>query len=298
MAENQTGAFTFGPYPTSPLDLANAYNTLAANGTRCDPSPVAEILDRDGQPLDQRRRRTRSFSRRSSCPPEAISPGVASVLNQILGRRRRPGRSGRDRHPGRGPRPPDRRQDRDLAGDYSVAFVGDMPQYTASVMVLNPKRNQDVGGFGGGKGATIWHDAMAPILDWAADGAVPARRPPGQEGNTKRVPECGGVNDCEQTLQAAGFRTIIVEVDSDREAGFVVGTSPAAGSACGTRPGDRDPGQQRLGLRGARPRAGAQFRAPAQPEPGRERWPRQRRRRRRRRRWGRNGPGGGGDGGG
>ena len=50
IAENN-GSFTFGPYPTSPLDLASAYNTLAANGTQCDPIPVAEILDRDGQPL-------------------------------------------------------------------------------------------------------------------------------------------------------------------------------------------------------------------------------------------------------
>ena len=30
-----------------------------------------------------------------------------------------------------------------------MAFVGYTPQYAASVMVLNPKRNQDVGGYGG-----------------------------------------------------------------------------------------------------------------------------------------------------
>jgi membrane peptidoglycan carboxypeptidase len=114
--------------------------------------------------------------------------------------------------------------------NYSVAFVGYTPQYTASVMVLNPKRNQDVGGFGGGKGATIWHDAMAPILEGQPMVPFPPADPTVQEGNTKRVPDCGGVNDCEQTLQAAGFRTIVVEVDSDRQAGFVVGTSPAAGS--------------------------------------------------------------------
>ena len=33
----------------------------------------------------------------------------------------------------------------------------------------------------------------------------PPADPRVQEGNTKRVPECGGVNDCQQTLQAAGF---------------------------------------------------------------------------------------------
>jgi len=46
----------------------------------------------------------------------------------------------------------------------SVAFVGSTPEYTASVMVENPNFAQDVGGFGGDKGAQIWHDAMLPIL--------------------------------------------------------------------------------------------------------------------------------------
>jgi hypothetical protein len=34
-------------------------------------------------------------------------------------------------------------------------------------MVLNPKVNQDVGGQGGGMAATIWHDAMQPVLSGA-----------------------------------------------------------------------------------------------------------------------------------
>jgi membrane peptidoglycan carboxypeptidase len=48
--------------------------------------------------------------------------------------------------------------------NFSVAFIGSTPEYTGSVMVENPNRAQDVGGFGGDKGAQIWHDAMAPIL--------------------------------------------------------------------------------------------------------------------------------------
>jgi membrane peptidoglycan carboxypeptidase len=49
-------------------------------------------------------------------------------------------------------------------GNVSVAFVGSTPEYTASVMVENPDTAQDVGGFGGDKGAQIWHDAMLPVL--------------------------------------------------------------------------------------------------------------------------------------
>jgi membrane peptidoglycan carboxypeptidase len=74
--------------------------------------------------------------------------------------------------------------------NFSIAFAGYTPQYSASVMVLNPKGNQDVGGQGGGMGAGIWHDAMAPILTNApmvpfppadpvlAGRTVPANPPP------------------------------------------------------------------------------------------------------------------------
>lgn len=48
--------------------------------------------------------------------------------------------------------------------NYSATFVGYTPRYAASVMVLNPRENQDVGGYGGGRPATIWNDAMTPIL--------------------------------------------------------------------------------------------------------------------------------------
>jgi len=57
-----------------------------------------------------------------------------------------------------------------------VAFVGYTPQFAASVMVLNPKHNQDVGAYGGRGAAPIWHDAMAPILDGQPDVGFP---PPG-----------------------------------------------------------------------------------------------------------------------
>jgi membrane peptidoglycan carboxypeptidase len=44
-------------------------------------------------------------------------------------------------------------------------------------MVLNPKGNQDVGGQGGGMGAGIWHDAMAPILTNAPMAPFPPADP-------------------------------------------------------------------------------------------------------------------------
>ncbi len=44
-------------------------------------------------------------------------------------------------------------------------------------MVENPTSAQDVGGFGGGKGAQIWHDAMLPILSEGPTGDFPPADP-------------------------------------------------------------------------------------------------------------------------
>ena len=45
------GAFTLGVADTTPLDLANAYATLAANGTYCTPLPVVSVTDAAGNPV-------------------------------------------------------------------------------------------------------------------------------------------------------------------------------------------------------------------------------------------------------
>jgi membrane peptidoglycan carboxypeptidase len=111
----------------------------------------------------------------------------------------------------------------------SVAFVGYTPEIAASVMVFNPKEEENVGGFGGGKGATIWRDAMAPILTARGSGAFPPADPTVVRGNTVPVPGCSSVSNCRSVLTAAGFQTATVKTDSDKEDGALVGTSPPRG---------------------------------------------------------------------
>ncbi|WP_116449580.1 transglycosylase domain-containing protein [Blastococcus litoris] len=153
------GSFTLGAEATSPLELANAYATLGAQGTRCDPTPVTAVLDRAGQPLTKD---GQPVVTGDSCTPESIPPAIANTLSQILigDVATSAGTGTRAAVPGH-----------EIAGKTgtaqgrdSVAFVGFMPEYAASVMVFNPKTKQDVGGYGGNLPATIWHDAMAPFL--------------------------------------------------------------------------------------------------------------------------------------
>ena len=158
IAENR-GSFTLGAEATSPLALASAYSTLAAAGTQCDPIPVTAVRDASGAPLLSG---ASPVDTGDHCTAAAIPPEVATTLNSILvGDVDLPiGTGTRARVPGH-----------QIAGKtgtsqnrFSIAFVGYTPRYAGSVMVLNPKRNQDVGTYGGGYAAQIWHDAMAPIL--------------------------------------------------------------------------------------------------------------------------------------
>jgi len=171
---DRRGSFTLGAEATSPLALASAYSTLAANGTQCDPTPVIAVLDRGGQPLANAD--GVAFDTGPHCTPEAVPPAVATTLNQILigDTASAIGTGTRAAIPGH-----------QIAGKtgtsqdrFSVAFVGYTPQYAASVMVLNPKHNQDVGAYGGRGAAPIWHDAFLPILSaQAAEPFPPAGLP-------------------------------------------------------------------------------------------------------------------------
>jgi membrane peptidoglycan carboxypeptidase len=49
---HQWGAFTLGVSSTTPLDMANAYATLAGDGMYCQPTPIERITTQDGAKLD------------------------------------------------------------------------------------------------------------------------------------------------------------------------------------------------------------------------------------------------------
>ncbi|WP_222192659.1 transglycosylase domain-containing protein [Modestobacter italicus] len=154
-------SFAYGTDGVSPLDLANAYATIAASGVKCEPTPVVgitrfdgqQVTGDDGQPL----------VKGDQCA-QVLEPGIANTLNQMMRKDVEPGnrlQTGEAAYI----------SGHQIAGktgtvnkNDSVTFVGSTPEYTASVMVFRPLGNESVGGYGGGKPATIWHDAMLPIL--------------------------------------------------------------------------------------------------------------------------------------
>jgi membrane peptidoglycan carboxypeptidase len=225
--DENNGSFTFGPDATSPLGLASAYSTLAAGGTQCDVTPVTAVLDRFGAPVEDADGVPLPTGDR--CTPEAIPSGVANTLTQMLRKDVEPGHSGQTARRAYVPGHQIAGKTGTTQANVSVAFVGYTPEITAAVMVFNPKEAEDVGGFGGGKGATIWHDAMAPVLEARGSGVFPPADPAVVNGNTRPVPRCSTVGQCRSVLAAAGFKHSTLEVDSDKEAGAVVNTSPPRG---------------------------------------------------------------------
>jgi membrane peptidoglycan carboxypeptidase len=158
VVDNQLGSFTLGPIPTSPLDLASAYATIAAQGTQCDPTPVIKITDANGQPLKDAKGQVVDTG--DHCKPNALQPGVANTLANMMlhvvedGTGQKAAIAGQDIAGKTGT----------IQGDKSATFVGITPKYAVSVMYYNPKQQENVGGHGGGIPAQIFRAAMAPIL--------------------------------------------------------------------------------------------------------------------------------------
>lgn len=227
-------SWILGVSDSSPLELAQAYATFAARGLHCDPRPVTQVLDSQGQSL-------KDFA--SQC--EQVMPGAtADAVNDILRGVMEPGGFGQNIA-----------IDKPSAGktgtnneNKTVSFVGYTPALATAVMVAGANalgtpitlNNQSIGGsyidsaFGSTVAGPIWGDAMAaisaklPYEDFQA--------PPGDEiaGVLTSVPDVTGqsVEAATAALEGAGFTVADGgQVNSEVGEGLVASTSPAAGTS-------------------------------------------------------------------
>ncbi|WP_088992974.1 transglycosylase domain-containing protein [Micromonospora echinaurantiaca] len=129
------GSFTLGVAATTPLDLANAYATVAAEGTWCAPLPVVSVTAPDGERVpvgDPSCKRVldadvaRAATDAARCPVGQQSPygqcngGTATAVNRILDGRPVAGKTGSSER------------------NATETFVGFTPQVAVAGIAANP----------------------------------------------------------------------------------------------------------------------------------------------------------------
>ncbi|MFG1869996.1 transglycosylase domain-containing protein [Micromonospora arborensis] len=226
---HQWGAFTLGVSQTTPLDLANAYATLAADGTFCEPIPVQEIRDPEGNKLDIANPRCeKRFS--TDVARAAVDAARCPVGDKSSSSRCSGSTAGNVRNDVGYP----------VAGksgttdsEKTAALVAMTKQYSVAGIMADPDWPQTnvqmKHAERDGINPPVWEtlrDAMA------GKKAIPFE-PPGQkisEGDQKSIPDvkCIPVEQARSRLKGAGFEPVVssTKIASPCKAGEAAGTSP------------------------------------------------------------------------
>jgi membrane peptidoglycan carboxypeptidase len=165
------GSFTLGVSDTTPLDLANAYATVAADGVYCQARPVQSITDSDGKALSvadpQCRQAVQPDLARAAADAARCPVGQESVYNEcdgatagsvagILAGRPVGGKTGSSER------------------NATETFVGFTPQLSAAAIAANPDSTSDA------VGAAVSDSVDAAVAHTLADAlsGQPARQFP------------------------------------------------------------------------------------------------------------------------
>jgi membrane peptidoglycan carboxypeptidase len=226
---NQWGAFTLGVSATTPLEVANAYATLAADGKYCEPIPVQEIRDPDGNKLDVANPRceqristqvARAAVDAARCPvgdKSATSKCQGATARNVRGIVKAPvaGKSGT------------------TDADKTSALVAMTKQYAVAGIMADPdwpQTNQKMG-------HDVPNGINPAVYETLRDAMVGKERieftpPSGKiiEGDQRSIPDvkCQSVDTAKSRLRGAGFEVAVSDnkVASSCPPGTAAGTSP------------------------------------------------------------------------
>jgi membrane peptidoglycan carboxypeptidase len=254
------GAFTLGVSSTTPLDMANAYATLAGDGMYCEPTPVQEIKTQKGEKIDVGNphctRATSAEVARSALDAARCPVGDQSALGRCKGATA--GNVRRDvGHPVFGK---SGTTDRDKTASLIVG--------TTSIVVAGFMVNPDWANHSD----RMQHPIINPAVFKTAADYMKGKpkenfKKPGNKkltiGEQRSVPnvECSSVGEAKSRLSGAGFDPYVIggQVDSKCPAGTVAGTNPdgraiknspiaieVSNGKGGEKPGKPKPGQPNL----------------------------------------------------
>lgn len=163
------GFFTLGQSPLSGLELANVDATIMSEGVWCPPTPIKEVLDRNGNPVEVKE---------EPCE-QAISKDLANSLAVGMSKDHVGGGTAARAAGAIGWTRPMIGKTGTSQDNASAAFVGATPQYAGAAMVFQPdaypkslcdggpglvyKSCGDPNMWGGGTPARTWFGAMKVI---------------------------------------------------------------------------------------------------------------------------------------
>jgi membrane peptidoglycan carboxypeptidase len=235
-------SFTLSPAPVSTLEMANVGATLMSGGVWCPPTPLLEVLDRNGKKLD--------VAKYEEPCEQAVAEPLANTLVQGMSKDDTEGTATNAARAAGWNRP--------MLGKTgttqqhkSAAFVGATPQYAASVMTFNdsPKpegicdgdRPRLCGGggniFGGKVPARTWFEAMKVIhAPLPVQGLQPGDPRYIDGGPESKVPDVVGRGqaDATATLQNAGYQVEVRQSNRSEPKGTVVNQSPRGAALPGS----------------------------------------------------------------
>ncbi|HEX6340139.1 transglycosylase domain-containing protein [Umezawaea sp.] len=237
---NGNASFTLGPAPVSTLELANVAATLMSGGTWCPPSPVREVVDRNGEPVEVTRAPCEQVVAEPLANALAVGlskddqgSGTSAVAAQQVG------------------------WDKPMLGktgtteDYkSAAFVGATADYAGAVQTFNdgpeprgicvtgtPRLCAEGDIYGGTVPARTWFSTMVKVHAELP----PKPMPPVEERYVKGGPEIripdvvgSGSDNARAALEKAGYRFAVQTVNSSQARGTVVAQSPRGTALTGT----------------------------------------------------------------
>ncbi|MDA3624876.1 transglycosylase domain-containing protein [Saccharopolyspora sp. WRP15-2] len=232
--QHNIGAFTLGYAPTSPLEISNVGATIMSGGTWCPPTPIEQILDRNGNPVS---------ITEDPCE-QVVDEPLANALAVGMSQDDKPGGTAAAAASGAHWTRPLASKTGTTESYQSAGFLGATPQYSGAVLTFSdgtspqgicdtdPPRLCGVNGgniYGGKVPARTWFDAMNVIHE----GLPVAQLPPTIEryengGDEFQVPNVVGMtsNRATEALQKAGYKVQERSVNSARKQGLVVSQTP------------------------------------------------------------------------
>ncbi|GFJ90808.1 hypothetical protein Prum_044500 [Phytohabitans rumicis] len=225
-AADDWGAFTLGVSSATPLEMANAYATLIADGKYCEPIPVQQIVDQDGKKLDianpRCEQRIKTEAARAAVDAARCPVGDSSSTSKCSGSTVRAAHDSI--------RKPIMGKTGTTDSAKTAALIVGTKQIAVAGIIADPDWAQTSTHFS--------HDEVNPAVYETVRDAMKGKpsqqfTPPGNKivnGDQRSIPDvtCRSINEARSRIEGAGFEAKVdsTPIDSPCPANTAAGTSP------------------------------------------------------------------------